>query len=147
MNIASRMIAQLWRLPPAVCTDIVEESGIRIAMRDGVELVMDRFSPQGGDGLPVILIRSRTAVAICFTTSLLCWRNAVFKCYFRVAGERGVRTGFFGLRSMRNKMAPTPLIGSVVNLGIAASWHLWERATRARAPAVFQSRYRSRHCK
>ena len=52
------MIAQLWRLPPAVCTDIVEESGIRIAMRDGVELVMDRFYPQGGDGLPVILIRS-----------------------------------------------------------------------------------------
>ena len=58
MSIASRIIAHIWNLPPPVSRNIVEQRGARIPMRDGVDLLMDRYHPAGGDNLPVVLIRS-----------------------------------------------------------------------------------------
>jgi putative CocE/NonD family hydrolase len=58
MSVASRILAQLWHLPAPFSHDIVEERDIRVTMRDGVELLLDRYHPRGGDNLPVVLIRS-----------------------------------------------------------------------------------------
>jgi putative CocE/NonD family hydrolase len=58
MNIRSRIIGRRWRLPPPVSRDIVEHLALPIPMRDGVELLTDRYHPRGGEQLPVILIRS-----------------------------------------------------------------------------------------
>ena len=58
MSIGSRILAHLWHLPAACTRDIVEHHDLRVPMSDGVELLTDRYYPQRGENLPVILIRS-----------------------------------------------------------------------------------------
>ena len=58
MSIGSRILARLWHLPPPHTRSIFDHHDIRVAMSDGVELLTDRYYPQGGACLPVILIRS-----------------------------------------------------------------------------------------
>jgi len=58
VSFGSRVLAGLWDLPDAKTRDIIEHHDIRLSMSDGVELATDRYYPQGGGNLPVILIRS-----------------------------------------------------------------------------------------
>lgn len=58
MTIASRVFAMIGRLPPATTRRVRVERGLRATMSDGVELVADRFAPQGSEKLPIVLIRS-----------------------------------------------------------------------------------------
>jgi hypothetical protein len=58
MSIGSRILARLWHLPAVHTRDIVEHHDMRVSMSDGVELLTDRYYPQGGETLPVIMIRS-----------------------------------------------------------------------------------------
>ena len=58
MSIGSRILARLWHLPAVYTRDIVEHHDMRVLMSDGVELLTDRYYPQGGETLPVIMIRS-----------------------------------------------------------------------------------------
>ncbi len=48
MSLASRILGRLWKLPAAIHHDIATEP-LRIPMRDGVELLADRYySRQNG---------------------------------------------------------------------------------------------------
>lgn len=58
MSVGSRILARLWRLPAPYTRDIVEHRDIRVLMSDGVGLLTDRYHPEGGENLPVLLIRS-----------------------------------------------------------------------------------------
>jgi uncharacterized protein len=58
MSITTRIIGHLWHLPAPTCHDICEQQEVRAPMRDGVELMMDRYHPREGENLPVVLIRS-----------------------------------------------------------------------------------------
>ena len=58
MTIASRFMEQAMKLPPAPNRAVRVERDLRIPMRDGVELLADRYVP-GGDGRPpLVLVRS-----------------------------------------------------------------------------------------
>lgn len=58
MSIGSRLLGRFWRLPPPCTHDVVEHHDVPVLMSDGVALLTDRYYPQGGQNLPVILIRS-----------------------------------------------------------------------------------------
>ncbi len=58
MSLTSRIIGRLWHLPAPASRDIVAEPDIRVSVRDGTELLLDRYYPRGGGHLPVILIRN-----------------------------------------------------------------------------------------
>jgi hypothetical protein len=58
MTISSRLIAWLFKLPPAETRDVVVERDLQVPMPDGVVLLADRHCPRGSDKLPTILIRS-----------------------------------------------------------------------------------------
>ncbi|MEQ1946085.1 MAG: CocE/NonD family hydrolase [Bryobacteraceae bacterium] len=58
MSLSSRILGRVWKLPPARTRRIIAVPGARVPMRDGVELIADRYYPPGGERLPVVLVRS-----------------------------------------------------------------------------------------
>ena len=59
MNLVSHLIERGLKLPPPATRDLLVQRDLRVPMADGVELLADRWAPQeGGDGLPVALLRS-----------------------------------------------------------------------------------------
>ena len=55
----SYLIERKLKLSPPVTRNVVVQKDLRVPMRDGVELLADRWLPRsGGDGLPTALIRS-----------------------------------------------------------------------------------------
>jgi uncharacterized protein len=58
MSILSRLIAVLWKLPPARTYDLVADKDLRVPMRDGTILLADRHYPRQEPNAPTILIRS-----------------------------------------------------------------------------------------
>ena len=57
MSIASRLIGRLWRLPAPVSRSVAAEP-LRIPMRDGMELLADRYYSRRSATQPTLLIRS-----------------------------------------------------------------------------------------
>ncbi|MBT2233506.1 CocE/NonD family hydrolase [Nonomuraea sp. NEAU-A123] len=59
MKLLSHVLQRLLKLDPPLTRDIVVHSDLRVPMPDGVELLADRWAPRtGGDGLPIVLLRS-----------------------------------------------------------------------------------------
>ena len=58
MSLLSRVIARMAGLRPPSTRRLVIERRLRVPMRDGVTLLANRYAPAGGDGLPIILIRT-----------------------------------------------------------------------------------------
>lgn len=78
MSLVSRFLGRLWRLPPALARDIQIEP-VRILMRDGVELLGDRYYSRRAGPQPALLIRS------CYG------RGSLFKTIVLLFAERGVQ--------------------------------------------------------
>ena len=57
MSITSRVVARIFKLPPAETHRIVVERNLKVPMPDGVVLLADHYSPRGGVKLPTILMR------------------------------------------------------------------------------------------
>jgi putative CocE/NonD family hydrolase len=59
VNVSSRVLQRVLRLPPPSTRDLVVQRDLRVPMPDGAELLADRWAPRaGGDRLPTALIRS-----------------------------------------------------------------------------------------
>lgn len=58
MSITTRLLARLYRLPPAETYDIAVEKGLKTAMLDGVVLRGDRYYPRRKPVAPTMLIRT-----------------------------------------------------------------------------------------
>ncbi|MEO3805333.1 CocE/NonD family hydrolase [Nonomuraea sp. B1E8] len=58
MSLATRLLALIMGLPPATSTDVAVDKGLRVAMRDGVELAADRYYPRGDPRAMLVLIRT-----------------------------------------------------------------------------------------
>ena len=58
MTLASRLIARLLDLPPAITHDVLIDRDLQVQAGDGVVLLADRYHPRGGSKLPTILLRS-----------------------------------------------------------------------------------------
>jgi uncharacterized protein len=59
INLSSRLLERMMRLPPPLTRDLVVEHDLRVPMRDGAVLLADRWLPRAGaDGLPTALVRS-----------------------------------------------------------------------------------------
>jgi hypothetical protein len=58
MSLASRLVARLLDLPPALTHDIVVERDLKVPTPDRLVLLTDRYAPRGGSKLPTILVRS-----------------------------------------------------------------------------------------
>lgn len=58
MSILSRLIASLWKLPPARTYDVVVDQDLRVPMRDGTVLLADHHYPRQEPNAPTILVRS-----------------------------------------------------------------------------------------
>ena len=78
MSLASRLIGRLWRLPAPVSRSIAVEP-LRIPMRDGMELLADRYYSRRGATQPTLLIRS------CYG------RGTLFKLITTLFAERGMQ--------------------------------------------------------
>jgi putative CocE/NonD family hydrolase len=58
LNLISHAVERVLKLEPPLTRDLVVERDLRAPMRDGVELLADRWAPRrGGGGLPVALLR------------------------------------------------------------------------------------------
>ena len=58
MSLMSHIIQRQMKLPDPLTRKVVVDRDLRIPMRDGVELLADRWTPKGGaEGLPTALIR------------------------------------------------------------------------------------------
>ena len=77
MSLLSRFLGRLWKLPATVTRDIAMEP-IRIPMRDGTELLADRYYPRNGAPAPAVLIRS-------------CYGRSAFKIIATLFAERGMQ--------------------------------------------------------
>src|ERR1700733_10712078 len=77
MSLASRLLGRLWKFPAAVTRDIATEP-LRIPMRDGVELLADRYYPRHAAQAPTVLIRS-------------CYGRSTFKLFATFIAERGMQ--------------------------------------------------------
>jgi uncharacterized protein len=77
MSLFSRLLARVWKLPAAIHRDIVGEP-LRIPMRDGVELLADRYYSRQAPQAPVVLIRS-------------CYGRSTFKLFATFFAERGMQ--------------------------------------------------------
>lgn len=77
MSFTSHLLGQLWRLPVPVTRRIAAEP-LRIPMRDGVELLSDRYYSRG-PAAPTLLIRS------CYG------RGTLFKLFAVLFAERGMQ--------------------------------------------------------
>ena len=78
MSFISRLLGRRWRLPTALTRNISTET-VRIAMRDGVELLADRYYSKREAGQPLVLIRS------CYG------RGTLFKLAAILFAERGMQ--------------------------------------------------------
>src|SRR5262245_34983678 len=58
MSVLSRLLARMYRLPPAITSKLEVQTDIPVPMSDGVVLYASRFFPAGGSQLPVVLIRT-----------------------------------------------------------------------------------------
>jgi putative CocE/NonD family hydrolase len=77
MSLVSRIVARLCKLPAPITRDIVSEP-LRIPMRDGTELLADRYYSRKEAQAPTILIRS-------------CYGRSAFKVLAEVFAERGMQ--------------------------------------------------------
>jgi putative CocE/NonD family hydrolase len=77
MSLISRLVGRLWKLPAPITRDIASQP-LRIPMRDGVELLADRYYPRTGGPAPTVLIRS-------------CYGRGAFKFIALVFAERGMQ--------------------------------------------------------
>ena len=76
MSLLSRFLGRLWQLPAAIHRDIASEP-LRIPMRDGAELLADRYYPVQSQA-PTVLIRS-------------CYGRSTFKLFGTLFAERGLQ--------------------------------------------------------
>ncbi|MGC7095321.1 CocE/NonD family hydrolase [Amycolatopsis lurida] len=59
MHLISGLIQRKLKLPPPVTRDLVVRRDLRVPMPDGVDLLANHWAPrEGGDGLPIALIRT-----------------------------------------------------------------------------------------
>jgi uncharacterized protein len=77
MSLASRLLGRLFKLPAPIARDIATES-LRVPMRDGVELLADRYYPRHAAQAPTVLIRS-------------CYGRSAFKVFAALFAERGMQ--------------------------------------------------------
>jgi uncharacterized protein len=77
MSLASRLLGRFWKFPTAITHDVASEP-LRIPMRDGVELLTDRYYPRKNAQAPTVLIRS-------------CYGRATFKLFATFFAERGMQ--------------------------------------------------------
>jgi len=77
MSLVSRIVGRLCKLPAPITRDIVAEP-LRIPMRDGVELLADRYYARNAENAPIVLIRS-------------CYGRGAFKFIATVFAERGMQ--------------------------------------------------------
>jgi putative CocE/NonD family hydrolase len=84
MSLVSRLFARFCKLPPAITHDIATEP-LRIPMRDGTELLADRYYPRDTAPTPTVLIRS-------------CYGRSTFKVLATVFAERGMQVVFQSCR-------------------------------------------------
>ncbi len=78
MSLVSRLLGRLWRLPAPITRDLAAEP-LRIPMRDGVELLADRYYARRGGPQPTLLVRS------CYG------RGNLFRMIARLFAERGLQ--------------------------------------------------------
>jgi len=78
MSLLSRLVGRLWRLPAPVTRDLATEP-LRIPMRDGPELLADRYFSRRDAAQPTLLIRS------CYG------RGSLFKVFAALFAERGMQ--------------------------------------------------------
>src|ERR1700722_10935537 len=83
MSLVSRLLGRLWRLPAPLPRDLANQP-LRIPMRDGQELLADRYYPRrehsgSKSAQPTVLIRS------CYG------RGTLFKLIARLFAERGMQ--------------------------------------------------------
>ena len=78
VSLVSRLVGRLWRLPAPVTRDLTAEP-LRIPMRDGLELLADRYYSRRDAAQPTLLIRS------CYG------RGTLFKLIARLFAERGMQ--------------------------------------------------------
>ncbi len=78
MSLVSRLFGRLWRLPAPITRDLAAEP-LRIPMRDGVELLADRYYSRHSPAQPTLLIRS------CYG------RGNLFKFLAKLFAERGMQ--------------------------------------------------------
>ncbi|WP_151476133.1 CocE/NonD family hydrolase [Streptomyces albicerus] len=58
MKLSSHLVQRMLHLPPPLTRDLAVERDLRVPMRDGAELLADRWAPRsGGHGLPTALVR------------------------------------------------------------------------------------------
>ena len=74
----SRLLGRRWRLPAPLTRDIASQP-LRIPMRDGLELLADRYYPSRDGSRPTLLIRS------CYG------RGTIFKLFAVLFAERGMQ--------------------------------------------------------
>jgi len=77
MSLASWLFGRLCRLPAPITRDIASEP-LRIPMRDGAELLADRYYPRHAAHPPTVLIRS-------------CYGRSAFKVFATLFAERGMQ--------------------------------------------------------
>lgn len=58
MSLLSWAVARAVKLDKPLTARVRVERDLRVGLSDGVDLLADRYAPDGGDGLPVILIRT-----------------------------------------------------------------------------------------
>jgi uncharacterized protein len=58
MSIMSRLMARLYKLPPAATYDIAVDKRLEVPMPDGVILHADRYYPRKARNLPTVLVRT-----------------------------------------------------------------------------------------
>jgi uncharacterized protein len=58
VQLLSRVIERSFRLPPAVTRDIAVRRGLRVPVRDGVELLADLYVPRRVPNAPTVLVRT-----------------------------------------------------------------------------------------
>jgi uncharacterized protein len=78
MSLVSRLLGRLWRLPAPLTRDLANQP-LRIPMRDGLELLADRYYSRREPAQPTVLIRS------CYG------RGTLFKLIARLFAERGMQ--------------------------------------------------------
>jgi uncharacterized protein len=77
MNFLSLILGRLWKLPPFVTRDVSVEQ-LRIPVRDGVELIADRYYSRHATAQPTVLIRS-------------CYGRTGFKLFGILFAQRGMQ--------------------------------------------------------
>jgi len=58
VSLLSWVVSRAAKLDKPLTSKVRVERDLRVPMRDGVDLLADRYAPDGGDGLPVVLIRT-----------------------------------------------------------------------------------------